>query len=55
MSEEEISTTELILKEHTAKIGIIKEEKEKPIKIEKKSDSIKGKDNYLLKHLRRPA
>ena len=55
LSEEEISTTELKLKEHTASIGIIEQEKEKPIEIEKKSDSIKGKDNYLLKHLRRPA
>ena len=55
LSEEEISTTELKLKEHTASVGIIEQEKEKPIEIEKKSDIIKGKDNYLLKHLRRPA
>ena len=55
LSEEELSTTELKLKEHTANIGIIEKEKEKPIEIEKKNDIIKGKDNYLLKHLRRPA
>ena len=55
LSEEEISTTELKLKEHTASIGMIEEEKEKPIEIEKKNDTIKGKGNYLLKHLRRPA
>ena len=55
LSEEELSTTELKLKEHTSSIGMIEKEKEKPIKIEKKRGSIKGKDNYLLKHLRRPA
>ena len=55
LSEEEISTTELKLKENTTSVGIIEKEKEKPIEIEKKEEVIKGKDNYLLKHLRRPA
>ena len=55
LSEEELSTTELKLKEHTTNIGIIEKEKEKPIEIEKKNNVIKGKDNYLIKQLRRPA
>ena len=56
MNEEELSTIELKLKEHTANIGIIEEkEKEKPVELDKKGDVIKGEENYLIKHLRRPA
>jgi histidine triad (HIT) family protein len=56
LSEEEMSTIELKIKEETANIGgFEKEEKKEPIEIEKKAEKIEeGKEeNYLIKQLRR--
>jgi len=55
LSEEEMSTIELKLKEESGNIGVFEKEKEKP-KEEKKPEEIKEEqeeENYLLKQLER--
>ncbi len=52
-SDDELSTAELQLKEHTGKIGIEKEDK-KPIEVKKEEiEEISGEENYLIKQLER--
>ena len=56
LSEEEMSTVELKVKEETANIGGFEtEEKKEPIQLEEKREKIKEgeEENYLIKQLRR--
>ena len=57
LTEEEMSTVELKVKEETEKIGgFEKEEKKEPIKLEEKREKIKEEgeeESYLIKQLRR--
>ena len=58
LTEEEMSTIELKIKEETANIGGFEtEEKKEPIKLEKSAEKIEEKEgeeeNYLIKQLRR--
>ena len=52
LDEEEMSTVELKLKEHTSKMGAFEKEKKEPIKMDRKIEKIEG-DNYLIRQLRR--
>ena len=54
LSEEEMSTIELQLKEQTKSIGEFQKEKEKPIEMEEKAKKIAAEEeNYLIKRMRR--
>ena len=56
LTEEEVSTIELQLKEEAAKIGEFQKEKEAPIELKDKKESIgkeEGEDNYMVRNLRR--
>jgi histidine triad (HIT) family protein len=56
ISEEEMSTVELILKEEASNIAVSGKEKKEQVKEEKKPETLKeeqGKDNYLFKSLTR--
>ena len=54
LSEEEMSTVELKLKEECANVGRFETEAKKPEKIEaRKTEPTSGEDNYLIKSLRR--
>jgi histidine triad (HIT) family protein len=52
LSEEEMATSELKLKEYTTHIGV-SEEKKGEIIIPNKSEVFEDSENYLVKHLRR--
>jgi histidine triad (HIT) family protein len=55
LTEEEMSTVEIQLKEASAGIGSFQKEPEKPVEIEKKVEKIKAgkEENYLIKQLER--
>jgi len=57
ISEEEMSTAEIKIKESTGQVGIFEQEKQKPEKVEKPKEIKKGKkedeEDYRLKHLER--
>ena len=56
LSEEEMSTVELLLNEHANKIGEFENEKPKPISLDKKREEIKHdkeEENYMIKQLDR--
>lgn len=56
LSEEEMSTVELQLKEQTKTIGQFQQEKTAPIEIKESREKIKGgegEDNYLIRKIRR--
>ena len=53
LSEEEMSTIELKLKEESANIGLPQPEAQQSKLIKKEAETITGEDNYLLKSLRR--
>lgn len=54
MSEEQMSTLELTIKEEAKKVGAFEKEKPKPIEIEKPKELKPTKEeNYLIKQLRR--
>jgi len=53
LSEEEMSTIELKLKDEIGNIGFEEAPKAKPIKAEPVSNEVSGEDNYLVKQLRR--
>ena len=57
LSEEEMSTVEIVLKEEAGKVGEFEQEKEKPINLDKEVEALpqdveKG-ENYLIKQLDR--
>ena len=53
LNTEEMSTVEMMLKDHTGTIGL-KEEKKSAVKVEQKDDeTISGEENYLIKQLHR--
>ena len=51
LSEEEMSTVELKLKEEVKNVGIVEKEKEKPISLDKKPVKLSGEENYLIRSL----
>lgn len=53
LDEEEMSTVELKLKEHTAHIGAFEKEKKQESIPETKKEVIQDEENYLVKQLRR--
>ena len=57
LTEEEMSTVELQIKEQTKNIGGFEKEKEGPIEVKEGPEETifeeEGKENYLIKHLRR--
>ncbi|MDP7141586.1 MAG: HIT family protein [Candidatus Woesearchaeota archaeon] len=56
LSDDEMESAELQLKEETKNIGQFDKEKKEPVKLEKKTEKIEQKDgeeNYLVKQLRR--
>ena len=54
ISEDEMSTAQLKLKDATQGIGAFEQEKAKPVEMDKKTESIADDDtNYLIKQLRR--
>ena len=54
LSEEEMSTVELKLREHTKNIGAFEKEEPKPVNLKRKSEKISGREeNYLIRQLRR--
>lgn len=53
LSEEEMSTVELKLKEHASGIGEFENEKQKPLEMEKPEELAEDEEDYTLKQLRR--
>lgn len=53
LTEEEMSTVELKIKEQTKIVGSFEKEKPKPIEIDRKREVLSGEEDYLIKSLRR--
>ncbi len=53
LTEEEMSTIELRVKEETKNIGAFEEEKPEPVNMDKEKEILSDEENYLVKQLRR--
>ncbi len=53
LSEEEMSTVELRLKEHASRIGEFEKEKQKPLEMEKPEELPGDEEDYMIRQLRR--
>lgn len=53
LTEEEMSTVELKIKEATKNIGDFEKEKAEPVKLDKKPEKISGQESLLIKQLER--
>jgi len=53
LTEEEMSTVELKIKENIKTVGYFEKEKPKPIELDKKREVISNEEDYLVKSLRR--
>jgi len=53
LTEEEMSTVELSIKEQVKSVGYFEKEKAKPIELDKKREVISNAEDYLVKSLRR--
>jgi len=53
LTEEEMSTVELKIKDQIDIVGHFEKEKKEPVKVDKKKETLSDEENYLVKHLRR--
>lgn len=53
LTEEEMSTAEIHIKENTGQVGIFEKEKEKPVEIEKPKEIEEKEEDYRIKELER--
>lgn len=53
LTEEEMSTIELRVKEQTKTVGYFEKEKPKPVELDKKRETLSDEEDYLIKSLRR--
>jgi histidine triad (HIT) family protein len=53
LSEEQMSTTEIKLKEESSGIGDFEKEEKKPVKVDNEIENIDKEENYLIKQLNR--
>lgn len=53
LTEEEMSTVELKIRDQTKTVGYFEEEKPEPVNLDKSTEKYSDEENYLVKHLRK--